>query len=84
MCCVNCFSMRPRGIFWAAIICIPFWFFVIWLIKAGVIALQMLIFTGFILSIILLFLILTSPRIPKQDEQDRETIPDQSSATLIK
>jgi hypothetical protein len=54
--------MRPRGIFWATIICIPFWLFVIWLIKAGYIDLQTLIFAGFILSGILLFLILTSPQ----------------------
>jgi hypothetical protein len=76
--------MRSRGIFWAAFICIPFWLFIIWLIKAGVIALQTLIFTSAILSAILLYLILTSRRISKPDEQDRETIPDQRSATLLK
>jgi multisubunit Na+/H+ antiporter MnhE subunit len=76
--------MRSRGIFWAASICIPFWLFVIWLIKAGVISFQTLIFTGFILSAVLFFLILTPSRISKPDEQNRETIPDQNSATLIK
>jgi hypothetical protein len=58
--------MRSRGIFWAACICIPFWLFIIWLIQAGVIAFQTLIFTGAILSAILLYLILTSRRISKQ------------------
>jgi hypothetical protein len=62
--------MRSRGIFWAACICIPFWLLVIWLIKAGVIAFQTFIFTGFILSAILFYLILTSHRISKPDEQD--------------
>jgi len=76
--------MRSRGIFWAACICIPFWLFIIWLIKAGIIAFQTLIFSGVILSAILLYLILTSHRISKTDEQDRETIPDQPSATLLK
>ena len=76
--------MRPRGIFWAACICIPFWLFVIWLIKTGVIAFQTLIFTGFILSAILLYLMLTSHRISKPDEQDGENIPDQRSVSLIK
>jgi hypothetical protein len=76
--------MRSRGIFWAACICIPFWLFIIWLIKAGVIAFQTLIFTGAILSAILFYLILTSHRIPKPDEKNRETIPDQRSATLLK
>jgi hypothetical protein len=76
--------MRSRGIFWAACICIPFWLCIIWLIKAGVIAFQTLIFTGGILSAILLYLILTSRRISKAGEPGRETIPDQSSATLIK
>ena len=68
--------MRSRGIFWAACICIPFWLFIIWLIKAGVIAFQTLIVTGVILSGILFYLILTSHRIYKPDEQNRETIPD--------
>jgi len=76
--------MRSRGIFWAACICIPFWLFIIWLIKAGVIAFQTLIFSGVILSAILLYLILTSHRISKPDEQNRETMPDQGSATLLK
>jgi hypothetical protein len=76
--------MRSRGIFWAACICIPFWLFVIWLIKAGVIAFQTIIFTGVILSAILFCLILTSHRISKPDEQDRETIPEQPSATFLK
>jgi hypothetical protein len=76
--------MRSRGIFWAVCICIPFWLFIIWLIKAGVIAFQTLIGTGVILSGILFYLILTSHRISKPDEQNGETIPDQSSATLIK
>jgi len=76
--------MRSRGIFWAACICIPFWLFIIWLIKAGVIAFQTLIFSGVILSAILLYLILTSHRISKPDEQNRETMSDQGSATLLK
>jgi hypothetical protein len=76
--------MRSRGIFWAACICIPFWLFIIWLIKAGFIAFQTLIFTGVILSAILLCLILTSHRISKTDGQNRETFPDQRSASLLK
>jgi len=76
--------MRSQGIFWAACICIPFWLFIIWLIKAGVIAFQTLIATGVILSAILFYLILTSRRISKPDEHNRETIPDQRSATFFK
>jgi hypothetical protein len=76
--------MRSRGIFWAACICIPFWLFIIWLIKAGIIAFQTLIFTGVILSAILLYLILASHRISKTEEQDRETSPDQRSASFLK
>jgi hypothetical protein len=76
--------MRSRGIFWAACICIPFWLSIIWLIKAGIIAFQTLIFTGIILSAILFYLILTFRRISKSDEQNRETIPDHRSATLFK
>lgn len=58
------------GIIWATIICIPFWLGVILLVKAGVIAMETIIFVGLILSGLLLFLILTSPQKTKQSEQE--------------
>jgi hypothetical protein len=60
------------GIIWGTIICVPFWLTVILLVKAGVIAMETLIFVGLILSGLLLFLILTAPQNTKQDEQDTQ------------
>ncbi len=60
------------GIIWGTIICAPFWLIVILLVKAGVIAMETLIFVGLILSGLLFFLILTSPQNTKQDEQDTQ------------
>lgn len=66
--------MRSRGLFWATIICIPFWVTVIWLFIAGVIALKSIIFAGLIISGPLLFLILSHPPDTSPDEQDRQPI----------
>ena len=66
--------MRTHGFFWATIICIPFWFTVIWLVIAGVLALKALIFVGLIISGQLLFLILSSQRYISRDEKDRQPI----------
>ena len=59
------------GIMWGTIICIPFWIIVILLVKAGVIAMETIIFVGLILSGLLLFLILTTRQNTKQVEQDK-------------
>ena len=61
--------MPLGGIICGTIICIPFWFIVILLIKAGVIAMETLIFVGLILSGLLLLFILTTPQNNKQSEQ---------------
>lgn len=62
--------MRGNGIIWGTLICIPFWFIVILLIKAGVIAIKTLIFVDLALSAMTLFLILTSSIRTKQDKKD--------------
>ena len=69
------------GIIWGTIICVPFWLIVILLVKAGVIAMETLIFVGLILSGLLLFLILTAPQNTKQDEQDTQLF---STATKVR
>jgi hypothetical protein len=69
------------GIIWGTIICVPFWLTVILLVKAGVIAMETLIFVGLILSGLLLFLILTAPQNTKQDEQDTQLF---STATKVR
>ena len=66
--------MPLGGIIRGAIICIPFWLIVIFLIKAGVIAMETLIFVGLILSGLLLFLILATPKNTKKFEQDKKLI----------
>ena len=66
--------MPLGGIIRGAIICIPFWLIVIFLIKAGVIAMETLIFVGLILSGLLLFFILATPKNNKQSEQDTKLI----------
>lgn len=66
--------MPLGGIIWGAIICIPFWLIVIFLFKAGVIAMETLIFVGLILSVLLLFFILTTPKNSKQLGQDKNLI----------
>ena len=58
--------MPLGGIIWGMIISIPFWVIVIFLIKAGVIAMETLIFVGLILSGLLLFLILATPKNTKK------------------
>jgi hypothetical protein len=67
--------MSGGGIIWGAIICIPFWLLVIWLIKTGVIALQTLIFVGLGLTLsgLLLFLILRLPLKAKQEKKYWDT-----------
>ena len=62
------------GIIWGMIICIPCWVIVIVLIKAGVIAMETLIFLGLILSGLLLFLMLATPKNTKQSEQVKKLI----------
>ena len=64
--------MPFAGIIWGTIICIPFWLIVILFVKTGIIAMETIIFVGLILSGLLLFLILTSPRDLKHDEQDQQ------------
>ena len=75
--------MYGGGIIWGAIICIPFWLFIIWLIKIGVISLEILIFVGLNLSGLLLFLILRSRYKTKQNNQYWDTfiknLPDASN-----
>ena len=66
--------MPLGGIIWGMIISIPFWVIVIFLIKAGVIAMETLIFVGLILSGLLLFLILATPKNTKKSEQDKKLI----------
>ena len=66
--------MPLGGIIWGMIICIPCWVIVIFLIKAGVIAMETLIFVGLILSGLLLFLILATPKNTKKSEQDKKLI----------
>lgn len=73
--------MPGGGIIWGILICIPFWLFVILLIKTGIIAMETIIFVGLILSGSLLFLILTLPQITKQDEQDKQLF---SPATKVR
>ncbi len=73
--------MPFSGIIWGTIICVPFWLIVILLIKAGVIAVETLIFVGLILSGLLLFFILTGPQKTKQDEQDKQLF---SPATKVR
>ena len=72
--------MYGIGIMWGAIICIPFWLFIIWLIKIGIIAVEILIFVGLTLSGLLLFLILRSRYKANQDKKYWDTfiknIPD--------
>lgn len=63
--------MPFSGIIWGMIICIPFWLIVIVLIKAGVIAIETLIFVCLVLSAQLLFLILISPQKTEQDKQNK-------------
>ena len=70
--------MPLGGIIWGTIICAPFWLIVILLVKAGVIAMETIIFVGLILLGLLLLLILSSPQYTKQDEPDRQLF---SSAT---
>ena len=70
--------MPLGGIIWGTIICAPFWLIVILLVKAGVIAMETIIFVGLILLGLLLLLILSSPQYTKQDELDRQLF---SSAT---
>ena len=65
--------MNGGGIIWGAIICIPFWLFIIWLIKVGVITVETLFFVGLTLSGLLLFLILSSSSKEKKDSQDWDT-----------
>jgi len=64
------------GIIWSMIICIPFWVVVIFLIKAGAIAMETLMFVGLILSVsgLLLFLILRTPQNLKKPEQSKKLI----------
>ena len=64
------------GIIWGAIIYIPFWILVIWLITAGGIALQTLIFVGLGLTLsgLLLFLILNLTLKAKQEKKDWDTL----------
>jgi len=68
--------MPLGGIIWSMIICIPFWVVVIFLIKAGAIAMETLMFVGLILSVsgLLLFLILRTPQNPKKPEQSKKLI----------
>lgn len=66
--------MPLGGIIRGAIICIPFWLIVIFLIKAGVIAMETLYFVGLILSGLLLFLILTTPQNTNQSEQGKKLV----------
>jgi hypothetical protein len=70
--------MPLGGIIWGTIICVPCWLIVILLVKAGVIAMETIIFVGLILLGLLLLLILSSPQHTKQNEQDRQLF---SSAT---
>jgi hypothetical protein len=67
--------MAGDGMIWGAIICIPFWLIVIWLIKVGVIALQTLIFVGLGLALsgLLLFLILSLPLKAKKGKKYWDT-----------
>lgn len=64
--------MAGGGIIWGTIICAPFWLVVIFLVKAGIIAMETIIFVGLVLSGLLLFLILTSPQNTKKGEQDQQ------------
>ena len=68
--------MPLGGIIWSMIICIPFWVVVIFLIKAGAIAMETLMFVGLILSVsgLLLFLILRTPQNLKKPEQSKKLI----------
>ena len=50
------------GIIWGTIISIPLWLIAILLVKAGVIAMESIIFAGLVLWGLLLFLILPSPQ----------------------
>jgi hypothetical protein len=77
--------MPFSGIIWGTIICVPFWLIVILLIKAGVIAMETLIFVGLILSVsgLLLFLILSTPQNTKQDEQDKQLFSPATKARSI-
>ena len=73
--------MPLGGIIWGMMISIPFWVIVIFLIKAGVIAMETLFFVGLILSGLLLFLILTTPQNTKQSEQGKKLV---SSLTKVR
>ena len=66
--------MPLGGIIWGMIICIPFWVIVIFLIKAGAIAMETLISVGLILAGLLLFFKLATPKNTKQSEQDKKLI----------
>ena len=60
------------GIIWGTIICISFWLIVIFLVKAGVIAMETIFFVGLVFSGLLLFFIFASPQKTHQDEQDKQ------------
>lgn len=64
--------MPIKGLIWGTTICIPFWLILIFLVKAGVIAMETIIFVGLILSVLLLVFILGSPTKTNRDEQDRQ------------
>ena len=66
--------MGGAGIIWSAIICIPFWIIVLLFIKAGIIAMETIIFVGLILSVMLFVLIFVLPQETNQEDQGNQLL----------
>lgn len=64
--------MPLGGIIWGTVMCIPFWFGVIWLVKTGFVAAVAITLAGLVLSGLFVLLILTTFQNTKQDEHDRQ------------
>jgi hypothetical protein len=71
------------GIMWGLIICIPFWVVVILFVKAGVIAIQTIIFVGVILLGLYLFLIMGTLLNTKQHEDDKHLFSPATTVRLL-
>jgi hypothetical protein len=70
-------------IMWGLIICIPFWLVVILLVKAGVIAIQTIIFMGLILLGLFLFLVMVTPLNTKHPEHDSRLFSPAAKVRLL-
>ena len=67
--------MAFKGLIWGAVICIPFWIIAV-LLVAGIITMESIFFVivGFVLSVLILFLIFPSRREANQDEQNNNLL----------